>query len=127
MSFAIRTGLSSASRGGRRRLFRRLAGDSDPRQRLVLLKEPPLPFGQPVRAANLDDVTTYSGPFVARSVLPVVITFAPVLGWWKVVYTTPGCIRAVTLARNAISPERLVTETRPPSRIAFRPSTLEAL
>src|SRR5674476_745042 len=60
-------------------------------------------------------VTLYSGQLVAQSEFSVVITFAPDSGKWKVVYTTPGCMRSDTLARNTVSPERLWMPTQPPS------------
>src|SRR5581483_1174997 len=42
-------------------------------------------------------VTLYSGQLVAQSEFSVVTTLAPESGKWKVVYTTPGAIRCVTL------------------------------
>ena len=59
-------------------------------------------------------VTLYSGQLVAQSLLSVVITLAPDTGWWKVVYTTPGFTRSVTLARSTVSPTRLLMPTQSP-------------
>src|SRR6185312_11085871 len=60
-------------------------------------------------------VTLYSGQLVAQSEFSVVTTLALVSGKWKVVYTTPGAIRCVTLARSTVSPVRLVSPTQSPS------------
>ena len=54
---------------------------------------------------------------MAQSELSVVTTLAPDSGKWKVVYTTPGCIAELTVARITVSPARLLIETWSPVRI----------
>ena len=61
-------------------------------------------------------VTLYSGQLVAQSEKSVVTTFTCVVGWWNVVYTTPGATRSVILAFSVVSPERLASFTQSPSR-----------
>ena len=60
-------------------------------------------------------VTLYSGQLVAQSELSVVTTLAPDSGKWKVVYTTPGWTRSVSVARSTVSPARLWMPTQSPS------------
>src|SRR5882762_9327951 len=62
-------------------------------------------------------VTLYSGQLVAQSEFSVVTTFALVSGKWNVVYTTPGAILSLTLARRIVSPARLVNPTQSPCLI----------